>query len=460
MTRSKSPDTAAAEVQMQLNSRLLPWLIGLLLGMQLLFPYRGWMLLLAGLGGGWLAGYVWARALARGLRLTREMRFGWMQVGDRFEERFTLVNDSLVRCVWVEVVDHATVPGYRSSRVTGLGSRSSSQWTTAGVCERRGLFMLGPTSLRTGDPLGLYTVTLHYPQSTTLMVTPPVLPLPSIEVAPGGRAGEGQRVRADLYERTISAAGVRDYQPGDHPGWIHWPISAHRDELAVRLFDSTPTSDWWIFVDLDRRMQVGEGWHTTQEHGVMLAASLADRGLRSKDYTVCGGPRESGSLPRRTGRAVGLVTHGQELVWLPPQPGESQRLAISRALALVEPGDRPLSELLAKATPAPGQRPSLILITPSVRGDWIETLLPLVQRGVTPTVLLLDPVSFGGSDPVDGTVALLANWGIPHAVISSHLLDRPEARPGQRGQWEWRVVGPGRAVPVRRPQDLTWKKLQ
>jgi uncharacterized protein (DUF58 family) len=279
----------------------MPGLVGLLLVLHLAVPYRGWLILLVGLGGAWLASYLWARSLADGLRLVREMRFGWAQVGDRLEERFTLVNEGMLPGLWVEVVDHSTVPDYRVSRVSGVGGGSQSRWHTKGVCTRRGLFTLGPTTLRTGDPFGLYTVTLHHPDSATLMVTPPILSLPTIEVAPGGRTGEG-RPRANAPERTVGAASVRDYVQGDSLRWIHWPTSARRDSLFVKLFDGTPAGDWWVFLDLDQSAQAGQGQASTEEHGVILAASLADRGLRS-------------------GRAVGLVTHGEELVWLPPQEG-------------------------------------------------------------------------------------------------------------------------------------------
>jgi uncharacterized protein (DUF58 family) len=272
------------------------------------------------------------------------------------------------------------------------------------------------------------------------MVTPPIIPLPAIEVAPGGRAGEGRRPRRDALERTVSAISVRDFHPGDNPNWIHWRISAHRDALFVRLFDSTPASDWWICLDLDQRAQMGHGWDSTEEHGVMLAASLADRGLRA-------------------GRAVGLVTQGQELVWLPPQGGDGQRLSILRALALVTPGSRPLVEVLERAQPASGQRPSLVIITPAVDGNWVEALFPILQRGVVPTVLLLDPVSFSGTGDVNRTLALLSDLGVARYVITRDLLDRAEARPGRQGQWEWRVSPTGRAVPVRRPHDTVWKKL-
>ena len=428
------------ETRLQRNSRLLPVLVGSLLVLQVTFPYKGWLILLVGLGGAWLISYWWARSLARGLRLVREVRFGWAQVGDRLQERFTLVNAGWVPALWVELVDHSTLPDYQSSTVRYVGSESQNRWYADGVCTRRGLYTLGPTSLRTGDPLGLYTVSQQYPDSTALMVTPPILPLPSIEVAPGGRAGEGNRPRADALEQTVSAASVRDYHPGDSTRWIHWPISAHRDDLFVRILDNTPASDWWVFLDLDQRVQVGQGWDSTVEHGVVLAASLAGKGLQA-------------------GRAVGMVTCGEELAWLPPQRGDAQRLAVLRALALVTPGSRSLAELLAGARPALRQRASLIVITPAVEGDWIGALLSLLRQGTVPTVLLLDPVSFGGDGGTSGTLAALSDLGVAHYVITRDLLDRPEARPGQRGRWEWRVLATGRAVPVRRPRDTAWRGL-
>ncbi len=430
----------SSQIATRLKVRLLPALIGLLLVMQLIDPYRGWVILLVGLGGTWLACYLWARSLARGLHLERQMRFGWAQVGDQLEERFTLVNTGWAAAVWVEVVDHSTLPDYAGGRVTAVGARSANRWSTKGICTRRGLFSLGPTSLLTGDPLGIFEVRLHHPAWTDLMVTPPAVALPTIQVAPGGRAGEG-RPRSYAPEWTVSAAGVRDYAPGDSVSWIHWPTSARHDSLLVRQWDSTPTGDWWLVLDANQQVQAGSGWDSTIEHGVILAASLADRGLRD-------------------GKAVGLMAFGRELVWLPPQGGDGQRLRVLRALALAEAGTRPLADLLARTDHAIGRWASLVIITPDTGGVWLEALLPLMQRGSTPTVLLLDPTSFDDTaPPAAGLARQLTRWGIAHTVVSRDLLDQPEARPGRMGHWEWRTSATGRALPTRQPVDTTWREL-
>lgn len=393
---------------MHLKSWLVPVLVSLLLTLHLASPYQGWQILLIGLGGIWLVSYLWTRSLARGLRLTRELRFGWVRIGDFMQERFTLTNDSRWPALWIEVLDHSTMPGYQTGRATGVGGGNSTRWYKRELCRHRGLFTLGPTSIRIGDPFGLYTVTLEYPESLPLLVMPPILPLPAIEVAPAGRVDEG-RPRPNALEPTVSAASVREYSPGDSLHWIHWRSFARRDELFVRIFDGTPASDWWILLDMDERVQAGEGPDATEEHGVILAASLADRGLRA-------------------GQAVGLAVHGEELAWLPPRKGRDQLLEISHALALVSLGPCPLAELLAQIQPTFGHYTSLVIITPATDCAWAETLVPLWRRGVTPTVLLLDPRSFGGTGDLGAARSLLTDLGVLHYVITRDVLEQSEAR--------------------------------
>ncbi len=427
------------ESRLRLNAWLLPVLVVLLLVMQVLAPYKGWLALLIGLGGAWLIGLAWAWSLKRTLRLTREMRYGWAQVGDRLAERFTLINGGRVfPALWVEIVDHSTVPGYHVGWATGVGAGDSLRRYREAVCSRRGLFTLGPTTMLTSDPFGIFSVTIHYPTALPFMVLPPIVPLPAIQVSPGGRAGEG-RPRPNAPERTVSASSVREYAAGDSRRWIHWPTSARHDSLFVRLFDGTPAGDWWVLLDLERRVQVGEGDDSTEEHGVILAASLADRGLRLR-------------------RGVGLATHGQELVWLPPRRGDEHRLDLLRALAVVSPGPCSLAELLTHTQSSLGRYASLIIITPAMESTWIEALVPLLRRGAVPTVLLLDPASFGGQGDARETAALLADLNVAHYIVGRDLLDRPEIRPTRESP-EWRVLATGRVMPIRRRPDEAWRAI-
>lgn len=426
--------------EIRLRSRLWPALAILLFVLQVLWPDKTWTALLAILGGGWLLARLWVHSLARHLSIEREMRYGWTQVGDRLEERFTVSNTGWAPAVWLEVRDHSNLPHYIASRVTAVGAEDITQWRTEGVCTRRGLYTLGPTTLRCGDPIGLYSLETHLPDSAILLVLPPVLPLPAIEVASGGRAGEGRRHRRSALEHTVSAQTVREYLEGDPLKAIHWPTSARRGHLYVRQFEQMPSSDWWILLDLHAGVQIGEGECSTEEHGVVLAASLADRGLRQ-------------------GHAVGLVTCGPDLTWMPPRRSPSQLMDILRALALATRGSRPLEDLLEQARKSIRAGASLVLITPDLRPDWVGALLQLSRLGIIPTVLLFDPAGFGGQGSARGLADLFQEHGLSHTIVTADLLDRPERR-GHEGEWEWRITGPGKAVPVRRPLQVEWRRVR
>jgi hypothetical protein len=357
--------------------------------------------------------YFWARSLKNGLKLTREMRFGWSQVGDHLQERFYLSNEGWAPAVWMTVWDHSDLAGYRASTVMDIGGNAVRHWFKSGVCERRGLFTIGPTSLRTGDPFGLFEVWLEYSATSNMMVMPPIVSLPAIQVAPGGRVGEGDSL-ARALEQTVSAAGVREYQAGDSLRFVHWPTSVRRGKFYVRTFDSTPASDYWIFLDLFQDAQAGEGEEATVEHGIILAASLANRFLES-------------------GRAVGLAAQGESLIWDTPRLEESQKWQILRSLALAEPGHKPLEDLLAGARGALKYTSSLVIITPDLTGAWLDPLLLYIQRGIIPTVLLLNAPDFGGEGNLSWIQDRLYELNIKFYLIGPDYLDRAERKPVLNG---------------------------
>ena len=108
--------------------------------------------------------------------------------------------------------------------------------------------------------------------------------------------------------RNISDAGLRNYVAGDSLKRIHWRASAHVDNLIVRQLETATSRDWWIFVDLDNISQAGIGDHSTLELSIVLAASLALRGLR--EY-----------------RKVGLALAGPHFVRLEPRVRSRSGLA-------------------------------------------------------------------------------------------------------------------------------------
>ena len=272
-----------------------PWLLGGVLSlsavMAIFDPAVAWrMLLISGLALTALC-FAWARSLALGVTISRGRRYGWAQVGDRLEEHFELRNTSPFPLLWLDIQDDSTLPGYRARRVESLGGHSAKRWTIDTVCARRGVYRLGPMTLRLGDPFGLFEVARAYNDAETFVVYPPVSRLPRLDLPRGTASGQA-RVRRRALEWTTNAASVRHYVPGDALRSVHWPTSAHRDSLYVKEFELEPSGNVWILLDLDRRVQAGSDEESTEEYAVIFAASLVNAMLAE-------------------GRAVGLAFSGE-----------------------------------------------------------------------------------------------------------------------------------------------------
>jgi uncharacterized protein (DUF58 family) len=424
---------------LRLNAKSFPIIAGIALIMQIISPSKVWMILLIGIGGTWLVCWWWARGLSHSLQFEREMRYGWAQVGDRLEERFTLKNQFILPATWVTVHDYSTLPDHYASVATGVDGASISQWKILTRCTRRGVYQLGGTTLETGDPLGIYTVTFKDPTFFTLPVMPPVVSLPKFQIRSSGWSGEG-RINPRSLEETINASHTREMMPNDPMRWIHWKSTARRGRFYVRQFDGTPAGDWWILLDLHKDSQLGTGWDSTEEHGVILASSLVAQGLEEE-------------------HAVGLVVNAHEPTWMAPRRNEHQQRSISISLAVASPSELGLKEFIRRIGKTVGNRSSLLIITACAEVEWTQSLIPLMWRGIMPTVFLLDPISFGGDTNTTPIANALQMMSVPCHVIPKDLLDIPQARPGQEGEWEWRVSGTGKAILVNAPLHSDWRRL-
>jgi uncharacterized protein (DUF58 family) len=432
---------------LRLNAKTFPVLGVFALLMQLMDPSRVWVILIIGIGGAWLVCWWWARGLARSLTFDREMRFGWAQVGDRLEERFTLVNHFMLPATWITLHDHSTLPDHHASMATGVDGSSTSQWKVNTRCTRRGIYTLGGTTFETGDPFGIYTVLFEDPTSSTIAVMPPVLSLPQFEILASGIGGEGKPRRHALQE-TINTSHIREMLPNDPMRLIHWKTTARhagalRDSnnpFYVRQFEGTPAGDWWIVLDLDQSVQAGKGWDSTEEHAVILASSLAAQGL-NEDHPV------------------GLSINGEVPEWIPPRRNEYQQRSLLKALAVASPSQMSLKDFLLRAGRSFNSHCSLIIITANADADWTEAIMPLMWRGVMPTVFLFDPVTFGGTAKTRAAADIIQSLDVPCHVIPKELLDTPQARPGHEGEWEWRISATGKAFAVR-AADGDWRGLK
>jgi uncharacterized protein (DUF58 family) len=423
----------------RLNAKLFPVIAFLAFVMQILDPSRVWIILIIGIGGSWLVCWWWARGLQRSLIFEREMRYGWARVGDRLEERFTLSNTFVLPATWITLNDHSTLPNHYASVATGVDGSSTSQWKINTQCTRRGVYTLGGTTLETGDPLGMYTVTFEDPTSSTLAVMPPVVTLPKFNILSSGWAGEGKTNPRSL-EETINASHTREMTPNDPMRWIHWKSTARHNKYFVRQFEGTPAGDWWILLDLNQSIQLGTGWDSTEEHSVIFAASVAAQSLDQE-------------------HPVGLAINGYEPTWLVPRRNEAQQRSLLKALAITAPTAMALQDYLPRIGQALGSHSSLLIVTADTDPAWTESLMPLTWRGILPTVFLLDPITFGGTNDTKPIADVLQMMSIPCHIIPKELLDTKQIKPGQEGEWDWRISATGKAIAVRNPL-VDWRRLE
>jgi uncharacterized protein (DUF58 family) len=358
-----------------------------------------------------LVSYVWSRANISGLQVMRQTSSQRSQVGQVLEERFLVRNRGLLPKLWVEVRDHSELPDHHASWVVNaLSGRRTRGWSVRTVCRHRGRFRLGPVTLISSDPFGLFEHRKHLPATSSIVVYPYSVDLPHF-VLPTGELPGGGAMRRRTHYVTTNVSGVRDYFPGDSFNRIHWPSTARTDRLIVKEFELDPTADVWLFLDLETSVQASLMLEpdteevaalrrgrpvlppATEEYGVALAASLARHFLARN-------------------RAVGLITYGQRREVILPDRGDRQLSKIMETLAVVRAvGTVPLAQIISAEGKSLGRNTSAIVISPSDDVRWAERLRDLGRRGIRGIAMVHDVPTFGREVDMRPVLAALQLFG-------------------------------------------------
>lgn len=387
--------------------------------------------------------FLWTIFNVYWVRLVRQTRSRRAQVGQLAEERFVVHNTGFLPKLWLEVRDVSTLPGHRASRVVNsVAPRSYRGWLVKTRCLERGVFRLGPVSLASGDPFGLFRMERHLPATSQILVYPATVDLPGFEPPVGVLPG-GDAVRRRAQYITTNVAGIRDYAPGDSFNRIHWPSTARLRQLMVKEFELDPLADLWVVLDMERAIQVGEVdiaeasditalWEsgykfelapTTEEYGVTIAASLCKHFIGLS-------------------RTVGLITYGGEgRRVIQPDRGERQLNKVLEQLAIVRAGGRvPVEQLLVAEERLFGRNTTVVAVTPSTSKEWVNRLRELRQRGVRTMAVVLDASTFGAAPSSLNVMTALSANGIPSFAIEcgAALEQALSRRGGQRsGAKSW-----------------------
>ena len=388
-------------------------LAGIFSGVQLYFRLAYvWGLLL-------LVSWFWSRHILRGVKMVRKARTTRAQVGQILEERIEIDNPGRLPRLWLAISDSSSLPGSQASRLFPLVEpRRGRTYLSRTRLLKRGVYPLGPTTLESGDPFGIFPVERVYEASESLLVYPLLIDIHGFP-SPAGVLSGGEALRRRTPQVTPNAAGVREYEPGDPLNRIHWMSTARRNRLITKEFELDPQSDVWIFLDALRIGQASlpfswpdklkeDLWKhkfeftlppSTEEYGVSIAASIA-RYFLTLD------------------RSLGFVCAGQSLTLIPPDRGGRQLAKILEALALVRTvGTLPLWGLIDIQSQHLARGSTIVLITHSVKKEILLTSDFLNRRGLRPVVVLIDAASFNGPAGMDEIADGLRSMNVPLTIV-------------------------------------------
>jgi uncharacterized protein (DUF58 family) len=241
--------------------------------------------LLAGLGAG--------RTRYR-LSCSRRVTPARVPVGQPAEMTIRLTNVTRLRTGLLLAED--TVPYALGSRprfvLDGIGRSGSHDFSYQVRSDARGKYVIGPLRVRVADSFGLVEINRAFASTSTLTVTPKVIPLSRAPLAGNWLGGDDGR-------RSIAASGDDDvapraYQTGDPLRRVHWRSTARYGELMVRREEQHWRNTATLFLDTRRQ---AHGTAASFELAVSAAASvgvhLAEEGFDARLVT------EAGPIPRQ-----------------------------------------------------------------------------------------------------------------------------------------------------------------
>lgn len=399
-------------------------LVALILGILVLTEINRWSILdnlFFVLTGLLVVSFVWSRFSLRGVEVTRETKSNRAQVGQTLVERVRVRNGSRFPKLWVEAIDHSDMPGHQISRVVNLNPNDANRWKVETWCSRRGRFQIGPMSVRSGDPFGLFPIEELVPDVRELIVYPAVIDLSGFRL-PVGELPGGNATQRRTQFLTPNASGVRQYMPGDSFNRISWKTTARTGQLMVKEFELDPTSDIWLVIDMDMRHHARANVPQTMQARAMLNSPDGSLPVEfwldsTEEYAVTVASSLANHFLEQT-RNVGMIFNNHHQDVIPADRGPRQMTKILEQLAVMQAdGHTPLAERLLRESSRFDRNSTVVIVTPSTDEGWVQSVIQLVARSVRCVAVTIEPSTFDGSDSSLMVVSDLAAVGVPTYLV-------------------------------------------
>lgn len=213
-------------------------------------------------------GLIYVRNSAPRARLTRRISPVQVHDGDRAIVQLSLVSGRRLHSAIVEDVVHSLGTASFVAERVDESQPMSARYEV--LCKPRGVYKVGPAIVKVRDPMALAESISSGRKADRLVVYPGIEHLAGLPVV------RGQDPNVNSARANFSHSGgedfftLREYQRGDDLRRVHWPASAHRDELMIKQLEMPWQSRALVLLD------IRTGAYTTPdafEHAVRGAAS-------------------------------------------------------------------------------------------------------------------------------------------------------------------------------------------
>ncbi len=339
--------------------------------------------------------FVWNRVNLFGVGITGRRDLTKTEVGRNVESEIVIENFSPFPKFNLQVRDLIELPGHNVGAMLNLMPFSKKVVNLNIPVRRRGIYQIGQPSVSSGDPLGVYQIYKKVTSRERVLVLPYTVDVQPFLLSSGDVNADGNN--QDGRNSSVSSVStIREYQAGESAKHIHWPTTARKDGLMIKQFESDSEDVTWVLLDMDTNFLVGDNIDNTEEYSVMIAASLVK--------TYC-----------NNNRGIGLIAGGNIKYLIRPE--EENRYPDNMLFALAEVSGAENVSLIDLFNYFKSEMSlsnvSLIIITSSTNGEWIESISSSKLEGCSPVVIFVDPISFGSEFDVRPLANQLAMNGIP-----------------------------------------------
>lgn len=374
---------------------------------------------------------IWSRYCLRDVKYKRQVSEQRVLFGEEITLAISVENAKLLPLPWLEC-DDIVSPALKLAGQTlhrdiasgqllleclfspGWYDRVTRRYTIK--CRQRGVHVLGPTHLHSGDIFGFVQRDMTVPNQQYILVYPLVAPITSFGLPARHPFGD-RRAPRRLLEDPLRIVGVRDYVYGDSLRRVHWKATARAMTLQSKVYEATTTYTLSIFLNMSARLDSHYGIHPElQELAISATASVAswaiDEGYAVGLYSnsIMYIPDEN-SARGKAGAAQAQESNAREQevqamlqrrrVHIPAASNAEQKTHILEALARLQSyfGSN-IEDIIQKERTRLPAGSTIVLVTPSIGEAMIESLHRLRQNGHPVTILFvgdtMSPVRLSG----------------------------------------------------------------